>query len=324
MLLDLYSGLLEGARTDHPHLYGARAGTDGNLWLAITEEGFPCLVIPASEDDFRADIALRSIDVEFSRRCEIIGDESGFLVTGTYTVVRLNNADPDTARIFLRLLEESFCRDAVVLDNRQIGDKILEIAELFRRLDGSTGDLVGLWGELHIIANSRNIDSAVRSWCSHKHAKYDFVCSNFVLEVKTTLKPVRQHRFSIEQLRPAGDFHVFIASLQVIEAPSGQSVPQMIESVMDQIKEGDVRAAFLHRCFAKGGQDLYRSTLCLQCFPSGGSLKLLKAFDIPVPSVAAGDPISQVRFDVDLSPVPSAPRDVADGILAFQSSAGSP
>lgn len=317
MLLDLYSGLLQGACSNRLQLYGARAGTGRNLWLAVTEEGFPCLVIPASEDDFRADIALRSIDVEFSRRCEIISDESGALVTGTYTVVRLNDAESDTVRLFLRLLEESFCRDAVVLHNRQIGDKILEIAELFRRLDGSTGNLVGLWGELHIIANSRNIDSAVRSWCSHKQAKYDFVCPGFVLEVKTTLKPVRQHRFSIEQLRPAGDFHVFIASLQLIEVPSGQSVPQMIESVMDQIAEGDVRTAFLHRCVAKGGQDLYRSTLCLQCFPGGGSLKVLRASDIPVPSVAAGEPISQVRFDVDLSRVPSVPRDVAEEKLGF-------
>lgn len=317
MLLDLYSGLLRGACSDRLHLYGTRAGTGRNLWLAITEEGFPCLVMPASEDDFRADIALRSIDVEFSRRCEIISGESRALVTGTYTVVRLNDADPDTVRIFLRLLEESFCRDAGVLDNRQIGDKILEIAELFRRIDGSTGDLVGLWGELHIIANSRTVNSAVRSWCSHKEAKYDFVCPDFVLEVKTTLRPMRQHRFSIEQLRPAGDFHVFIASLQVIEVPSGQSVPQLIESVMDQIEEGDVRVAFLHRCVAKGGQDLYRNTLCLQCFPGGGTLKLLKASDIPVPSVAAGEPISQVRFDVDLSSVPSVPRDIAEEILAF-------
>ena len=317
MLLDLYSGLLGGVRTDRPHLYGARAGTGRNLWLAITEDGFPCLVIPASEDDFRADIALRSIDVEFSRRCEIISDVAGALVTGTYTVVRLNDADPDTVRLFLRLLEESFCRDAGDLDNRQIGDKILEIGELFRRLDGSTGDLVGLWGELHIIANSRSIDSAVRSWCSHKEAKYDFVCSDFALEVKTTLKPLRQHRFSIEQLRPAGDFHVFIASLQVIEVPSGQSVPQMIESVIDQISEGDIRAAFLHRCVAKGGQDLYRSTLCLQSFPGGSSLKLLKASDIPVPSVAAGEPISQVRFDVDLSAVAPVPCDVAEKVLVF-------
>lgn len=316
MLLDLYSGLLDGVQTDRPHLYGARAGRGQNLWLAITEEGFPCLVIPATEDDFRADIALRSIDVEFSRRCEIC-DESGELVTGTYTVVRLNDADPDTVRLFLRLLEESFCRYAGVFDNRQIGDKILEIAELFRRLDGSTGDLVGLWGELHIVTNSRNIDSAVRSWCSHKEAKYDFVCPDFVVEVKTTLKPVRQHRFSIEQLRPAGDFHVFIASLQVIEVPSGQSVPHMIERVIDQITEGDVRTAFLHRCVTKGGQDLYRSTLRLQCFPGGGSLKVLRASDIPVPSVAAGEPISQVRFDVDLSAISSVPREVADKILTF-------
>ncbi|WP_338610619.1 PD-(D/E)XK motif protein [Pelagibacterium nitratireducens] len=317
MLLDLYSGLLQGACSNRLHLYGARAGTGRNLWLAITKEGFPCLVIRASENDLRADIALRSIDVEFSRRCEIISDEAGALVAGTYTVVRLNDADPDTVRLFLRLLEESFCRDAGVLDNRQIGDKILEIAELFRRLDGSTGDLVGLWGELHIIANSSTVNSAVRSWCSHKEAKFDFVCPDFVLEVKTTLRPVRQHRFSIEQLRPAGDFNVFIASLQVIEVPSGQTVPQMIEAVIDQIKEGGVRAAFLHRCVAKGGRDLYRSTLCLQCFPGGKSLKLLRAADIPVPSVAAGEPISFVRFDVDLSAVPSVMRDIVDEVLTF-------
>lgn len=318
MLFDLYSNLIRTAPLDRIHLYGSRTGEGRAVWLAITTQGFPCLAVPARDDDFRADIALHSIDVEFSRGCEIVANHEGGRVTGTYTVVRLNDAEPDTVRLVLRLLEEAFCRTSEVLDNRLVGDKILEIAELFRRLESVTGDLVGLWGELYLIAESGNVLSAVRSWCSHKEAKYDFVSCDFALEVKTTVKPTRQHRFSIEQLRPAGDFQVFVASLQVIEVPSGRSVPEMMELVLGHLHDGDLRHAFLHRCVSKGGADLYRSTLTLQCLPGGGSLTLLRAKDIPVPTIAVGDPISQVRFDVDLSRVSPVNGDLADSVLSFR------
>lgn len=321
MLFDTYSALVTSAPLSRSHLYGAPTNAKGGMWLAITEQAFPCLVIPARSGDFRSDIALHSIDVEFSRRCEIMAEDAEEIVEGTYTVIRLNDAEPDMVRLFLRLLDEAFCRGNDEFGNRQIGDKILSIADLFSRLDSSTGDLVGLWGELHLIAESSSVISAVQSWCSHKQAKYDFVCSAFVIEVKTTLRPTRQHRFSLEQLRPASDLQIYVASLQVIEVPSGKTVPESIECIVDQIENEDLRSAFLHRCIAKGGRDLYRSTLSLQCFPGGASLVMLRASDIPVPTLANGSPISQVRFDVDLTNVPSLQGGKIAGILAFPNEA---
>jgi hypothetical protein len=239
------------------------------------------------------------------------------MVEGTYTVVRLNDAEPDMVRLFLRLLDEAFCRTGGELANRQVGDKILAIAELFSRLDNTTGDVIGLWGELYVVSAAKNVVSAVRSWCSHTQAKYDFVCAEFVVEVKTTLRSIRQHRFSIEQLRPIGDFRVFVASLLVVEVPSGRTVSQLIETIMDQVEDDDLRSAFFQRCIAKGGRDLYRSMLSLQCFPSGSSLVVLRSLDIPVPSVAKEDPITQVRFDVDLTTLPSLSGREVDEIMSF-------
>jgi hypothetical protein len=205
MLFEIYSHLTRKLPESRTLLFGSQIEPDGRLWLSITEQAFPCLLFPSQLSELRTDIALRFIDVEFSRECEIATDGAGATV-GTYTIVRLNENDPDIVQLFLRLLEEAFCRGSGSFSNRQIGDKILELADLFGRLENVTGDLLGLWGELYVIGEAENVLPAVRCWCSHKNAKYDFVASEFALEVKTTLKSKRQHTFSIEQLRPVNAF----------------------------------------------------------------------------------------------------------------------
>lgn len=316
MLFDSYTRLVERVPVTNAHLYGSPVDGEGKLWLAITDQSFPCLLFSNQEAEFRTDIALRFVDVEFSRECEIASEAAGPTV-GVYTIVRLNENDSDMVRLFLRLLEEAFCRELRNLSNRQIGDRILEIAELFRRLESSTGDVLGLWGELYIIAGSGNIATAARCWCSHKNAKYDFVCPDFVLDVKTTLKPRRQHRFSIEQLRPVGGYHAYIASLQLVEAPSGLTVSDLLESVLAALGEDEVRGRFVNQCLLKGGRDLYRSVLTLQALPEGRSLAVFDASEIPVPAIEPMAPITNVRFDVDLSGSVAVSEDRQRQLLAF-------
>jgi hypothetical protein len=315
MLFEIYSHLTGRLPESRAHLFGSQIERDGKLWLSITEQAFPCLLFPSHASEFRTDIALRFIDVEFSRECEIATDGAGATV-GTYTIVRLNENDPDVVRLFLRLLEEAFCRGSI-FNNRQIGDKILELADLFGRLENAAGDILGLWGELYVIGEAENVLSAVSCWCSHKNAKYDFVANEFALEVKTTVKSKRQHTFSIEQLRPVNAFEVYITSLQLIETSSGKTFPDLLESILAQIESDDLRSAFLNHCLVKGGRDLYRNSLSLQPFPDKSSLAILDANDIPVPYLEAGTPISNVRFDVDLSGIPRVAPDLRGRILAF-------
>jgi hypothetical protein len=136
--------------------------------------------------------------------------------------------------------------------------------------------------------------------------------------VKTTLKSVPQHRFSLDQLRPSGSFDAYIASLCVIEVQSGQTVADLMETLAARISDNELRSAFLIQCLTKGGRDLYRSDLTLQTYPDNASLSLFRAEEIPVPHVRASDPIENIRFDVDLSEIVPLPDQFRTSILTFE------
>jgi hypothetical protein len=300
MLFEAYLRLVQAFPDQCEHLFGRPVGASNFLWLSIDDRLRPSLLFPADSSDDRSDIALRFIDVEFSRSCEIVAEDAK-PSSGTYTIVRLNEDDPEIVRVFLRLLEESFCEDDRQLRNREIGDRMLAIADIFSRIENARVDVVGLWGELYVIANAVSVLGAAQSWCLHKSARHDFVAADFVLEVKTTLKGSRQHRLSLEQLRPGTTSDVYVASLQLVETHAGKTVSELLDTICEQIDDRELRSAFFNLCLIKGGRDIYRSELRLQPIPD--SLVIFDAREIPVPSIEASDPISNVRFDLDLSQI---------------------
>lgn len=263
-------------------------------------DAYPSLLFSAQRDDTRNDIELLSVSAHFSRDCEIEG-VGGVRATGIFSVVRLNENDPDTTRMLLRLLEEVFRQRDARYTNKDIAARIQQLSELFKLIVESIGDVVGLWGELYIMSQSNNLELAVQRWCQSKNAKYDFVTDYFALEAKTTMLSRRKHRFSLEQLRPNGDFQVYVASLLVVEISSGRTAAELMEALYGQLSDPDLRANFINQCIVKGGSHLYRNEIKLGVFPDKSSLKIFDASALPVPDVAGDAPIKNVRFDVDLS-----------------------
>ena len=316
MLTNLYPTLCKTVPQDDSALFGLPIAIDHPYWLAIDSQAYPALLLPARADDLRPDISLRAVEVLFSRACAIDTKERQSH-QGCYSLVRLKENDPAIVRLFLKILEERFCSPNPPTTSSEVAASIQQVAALFSRVEGNTRDLIGLWGELHVISSVSDIESAVRRWSSRKTAKYDFVSDAFVLDVKTTTKSLPQHRFSFDQLRPSGAFGVFIVSLCVIEVQSGQTVGALMDSVAARIVDQDLRSAFLIQCLAKGGRDLYDSDLTLQTYPENAGLAIFRASDIPVPQIRACDPIENVRFDVDLSTISPVSDTEIEAILVF-------
>lgn len=312
MFYEVYAQLVQKFPASCGYLYGRALAPNGNLWLSVDEHARPYLLFQAGPDKQNSDIELRSVAVEFSRQCEIALDEAN-TSAGCYTIIHLDNGDPDIIRTFLRLLEEAFYETERRYANKEIGEKILELADMFSEISESIGDVIGLWGELYVIESAKNVAAAAQCWCKHKNAKYDFVSDGFALEVKSTLAAKRKHRFSMEQLRPGSDFDVYVASLTLIDSHSGRTVSVLLDSLCQQIPDRELRNAFVTQCIAKGGSDIYRSNLRLGVLPNQKSLSLYRALDIPVPQVILTDPIDNVRFDVDLSSV--SPLDTSQHAL---------
>lgn len=317
MLTDLYPTLCQAIPQDDAALFGLPLSADYPYWLAIDAQAYPALLLPARTDDLRPDITLRSVEALFSRAC-VIDTGTGKSHEGCYSLVRLKESDPAIVRLFLKILEERFCTLNPPTTNAAIAASIQQVAALFSHVEENIRDLIGLWGELHVIECAADIDAAVRCWSARKTAKYDFVSDTFVLDVKTTTKSLPQHRFSLDQLRPSGAFDVLIASLCVIEVQSGQTVGALMESLAERIVDQDLRSAFLTQCLVKGGRDLYRSELALQTYPDDAGLTLVRASEIPVPHVRVSDPIENIRFDVDLSTISCVPKAELEVILSFE------
>ncbi|MCA8928918.1 MAG: hypothetical protein KDC18_12680 [Alphaproteobacteria bacterium] len=104
MLFDLYNQLCEHRPRGEGEIFGLPVCSKGTLWLCVDVENQPALLLPAKPDDTRPDIILRAIDVQFSRWC-MIKRPTGVLHEACYTIIRLKEADPDIARLFLRILE---------------------------------------------------------------------------------------------------------------------------------------------------------------------------------------------------------------------------
>ncbi|TRW92743.1 PD-(D/E)XK motif protein [Paracoccus sp. M683] len=299
MLFETYQELARRFPNACQHLFGSKIDSAQGLWLSVDAQGQPYLLFEMAEDDGQPDLKLKAVEVRFACPCDIQFQDEGAL-SGTYTLVSLANDDPDIIRVFLRLLEEAFLAPGADQSPAAVRSQILSIADLFTRLSDDLKDVVGLWGELHIIRTAQNVNAAARAWSSSARARYDFMTEHFALEVKTTLKSARQHRFSLEQLRPNADIQVYVASILLAELPGGEAVYELIDEVYAALDDADSRARFFRQCLRKGGADIYGSELRLSTLPDCASIALFDAGTLPVPSLCGEDPISNVRFDLEL------------------------
>jgi len=316
MLFEAYQELARRFPGACQHLFGSKIDVAHGLWLSLDAQGQPYLLFEMAEDDGQPDLKLKAVEVRFACPCDI-QLQDGSALSGTYTLVSLANDDPDIIRVFLRLLEEAFLAPGADHSAAAVRAQILSIADLFTRLSDDLKDVVGLWGELHIIRTAQDVKAAAGAWSSSASARYDFMTERFALEVKTTLKPARQHRFSLEQLRPNADIQVYVASILLAELPAGETVSDLIEEIYAELDNSRCRARFFRQCLRKGGADVYRSELLLSTLPEGASIKLFDAFTLPVPSIEGRDAISSVRFDLDLNGLTAVSHPTRSQVLGF-------
>jgi len=316
MLFEAYQELARRFPDACQHLFGSKIDSAQGLWLSLDQQGHPYLLLKMAEDDGQPDLKLKAVEVRFACPCDI-QLQDGSALSGIYTLVSLANDDPDVIRVFLRLLEEVFVAPGADHSAAAVRAQILLIADLFTRLSDDLKDVVGLWGELHIIRTAQDVSAAAMAWSSSACARYDFMTQNFALEVKTTLKSARQHRFSLEQLRPNADIRVYVASILLTELPGGEAVCELIDDIYAALDDPETRARFFRQCLRKGGADVYGSELRLSTMPNGASIALFDGSTLPVPAIEGGDPISNVRFDLDLGGVETLNHATSGHILGF-------
>lgn len=317
MLFETYAELAKELPIPEGQLLGEQLPQIAQAWFAVDCDARPHVLVNVNDNSTKTDIQLQSISVRFSRKCEIMA-KSGEITDGTYTIIRLEDDDPDILKILFCLLEEVISRPKSLSTNRAIQSTILEISELFREVENSTRDAIGLWGELYIISRASNISEFIKYWCAAPNSKYDFIGKQHALEAKTTLKPKREHRFSLEQLRPLNKFPVYIASITIVEAPLGKSVSELIDELYENIVDSALRTHFYQLCLKKAGEDIYRDNRRFAASPKDTSLALYHAESLPTPTIEREAPISNLRFDLDLTKLSQVTDDSITKIIGLR------
>jgi len=206
--------------------------------LGKDENGAPALLVSVaarSGHGWLAPITLEHLAVQHDVACRVSRPD-GTTEDGQFTVLRCRSTDPALHTYFLRVAGSIVTLLGATPSHSDVSMAIDRLVELFRALDAPPQKSVqGLWAELFLIARARDSAALVRAWHKLPGDRFDFSAGGHRIEVKSAVGRVRQHYFSVEQLRPVAEMRLLIASLFVERAGAGTSLGDLVTQVRTKV-----------------------------------------------------------------------------------------
>jgi hypothetical protein len=194
---------------------------------------------------------------------------------------------------------------------RDITRAINKFVNLFRAMaEPARKSTQGFWAELFLIAQAVDPVTLLRAWHATPYDIYDFNAGKQRIEVKSTCSQVRQHRFSLEQLRPPEGTRVLVASLFVERAGGGVSLSNLLTDIRERIEGSTEHLIHLDQVVASTLGDNWRQGLTTR-FDRELAQESLQFYDAAViPRIDTELPpgISDVRFTSNLTGIDSVSR----------------
>ena len=199
---------------------------------------------------------------------------------------------------------------------------VSRVIELFRAL-GRPGrrSAQGTWAEVLMILNAPDVEAAAAAWHADPEELHDFGRGPDRLEVKSTVGPIREHHFRLEQLYSPTGGTVLIASLLLTETFDGISLQGLLDRVVERLPRGSELSTRVQHIVAMALGIEWRSMVNLRFDEAAAQSSLLLFEAQMIPSVDARLPagVREVRFMSDLSAVePSSPSEACQ-LSAFYS-----
>lgn len=197
------------------------------------------------------------------------------------------------AGVLLGALSESPTSDEII----GFLDDFLDLFAAKRNLERSS--VVGLWGELWLMRQATNPRSLAQGWHVEANARFDFSLDHLRIEVKTTERSLRIHRFSLAQL-DSQPKPTWIASVSVVADPSGLSISELLSELIGLLPPPE-KSDVARKAMSVVAGDIEAAS-DFRFAPSGlNPLALVDASTIPRVIVPKGAPISEVIFTVDIT-----------------------
>jgi hypothetical protein len=275
--------------------------------LAVDKAGMPCMLISSSDTShvFSPPLVLRHIQVQHGVLCRTSGQD-GSIDETNYTIIQCVDRDESMREYFLRVMGSVATYLGHDPTPETVGAVVARLADLFHALTlPSRKSLQGLWAELFVIAQSRDVATMVRCWHSSNEEHFDFSDGTLRIEVKSAAGRIRCHHFSLTQLCPPSDAKVLIASIFVEPAGGGVSLDDLCAEVKAKLENSpelllrldQVVAATLGRDWRFGQKEKFDRQVARD------TLAFYDAQSIPKVSPYLPSGVSDVRFKSDLSEV---------------------
>lgn len=291
--------------------------------VALLSDGAPALLVALRSEELteRYGERLEHVVYEPAERVQI-ELLSGHSEEGCHAILSCVDADAELRRYFFRVV-------ALLLDElgehpsaHEVDCSVRRVLELFRAMEGpGSRSVQGLWAELLVLAHAANPELVASSWHAKPRQLYDFSAGLQRVEVKSTTGPHRSHAISLDQLGVAVGGETFLVSVMLSSAASGLTIEELLDHALSRLPEqGELRRRVETIVVLSLGSD-WRDRARAR-FDRDAALDSLRIYDArSVPSVNRDLPpeVSDVRFTVDLSSVPSIALEEArnhGGLLA--------
>jgi hypothetical protein len=276
-----------------------------NHKIGISQNGNPVFFIKCSNLEIKMllDINLEFISVAYNCSCQLLLN-SKETTEGTYTLISLNVDVIELREYFLEVVYLVVKKLSATPKLVELKNEVEKLIDLFSKFSNPPLKTVqGLWAELLVIEQSSNPAYLISAWHSTPNDKFDFNDGIDKIEVKSTAKSRRIHKFSSEQLNPNVTSNLVIASVFAIETGQGKSVFDLIELISEKIEDTDLIFRLNEIAVKTMGMDFEKA--CEKYFDYHWAIDELAFFNnntIPkIDSKYIPKEITNVQFDCDLT-----------------------
>lgn len=278
-------------------------------YVGRSAAGQPCILLGSPVGRMHTPVRLAAIEVRFCVACTI-SPLDGDPHEEVLTVVTCTAAEAQVQEYFLHVCETIVRIVGPTPSQARVVEVVHRLIDLFQRLSRpSSRSVLGLIGELQIIACSRDALTAARAWRSADDERFDFAIGDARLEVKASGERTRAHFLSADQCRPPVGTIGILASLFVESSGGGMSVQDLLLDVERRLAADGDLVLKVEETVAETLGEALPSALSMR-FDERLARASLQFYDLAVvPAIRDGIPpaVTQVRFRSDLSREPTLP-----------------
>lgn len=277
-------------------------------FLARGANGAPIFLLhDASEAQYSPGVQFRYLTAQFHATCHVHAD--GEDLEGQFALISCDGSVPDLHEIFVRCFGAAIEELPAISGTRELNSCIQKLLDLFKALtQPGRREVSGLWAELYVIANSGDIVTALTKWHENSFDRFDFSWEDGCLEVKSSVKLIRLHEFSLEQLMVPLNGVGYVVSLLMQPLTGGAGVLDLAAIIEAAVQHSPVLKQKLWRNVAEAlGSDF--SDKLDKRFDISYTERRLVVYainDVPRPESPSDPRVTSIKFSVDLTTVVSS------------------